>query len=389
MIKKFFLWIHALKNKWGEIPSLQEAREKLLHGMLIAVTAIGLPAVIAGSLEAIEQNHSETSLLYSALYLIILVTTVFIRHIPFIWQSFVLMSELYILAFYTLLIYGFAGAGIHVLLTTSILSTLLHGGRAGVISILISLLIVGASGYLFCSETIALDPKVLNISTSVTAWGTAVFTFFMFALAMVVTSSLMQYFTEHSILNLEKEHQELTRSENRYRLLSETISDIILVYDIEGKITYINQSGAKAAGTELANLVGKSVYSYIPEIKKKENKFQKQSIKKESNSTHCFESQFISNSRSHLPVEVNVSILKDKNHQNEILLVARDISHRKEAEKAMHQFMAKLEMQVKEKTIALQERIDELEEFRDATVERELRMKELQDEIKRLQEKRA
>jgi hypothetical protein len=43
-----------------------------------------------------------------------------------------------------------------------------------------------------------------------------------------------------------------------------------------------------------------------------------------------------------------------------------------------------LEMRVEEKTRELLERVKELERFYDATIDRELRMKELRDEIQRL-----
>ncbi len=44
----------------------------------------------------------------------------------------------------------------------------------------------------------------------------------------------------------------------------------------------------------------------------------------------------------------------------------------------------KLETQVNEKTKELSERIEELESFREATIERELRMEELRKEIELL-----
>jgi len=66
--------------------------------------------------------------------------------------------------------------------------------------------------------------------------------------------------------------------------------------------------------------------------------------------------------------------------------VARDITARKQAEKALAKAYAGLEDKVKvsERTKELQVRINELERFHKATVEREFRMKELRDEIERL-----
>ena len=64
--------------------------------------------------------------------------------------------------------------------------------------------------------------------------------------------------------------------------------------------------------------------------------------------------------------------------------IAHDITKRKQAEEELIAFKNDLEIKVQEKTKELSERIEELERFYNATIDRELRMKELRDEIKRL-----
>lgn len=64
--------------------------------------------------------------------------------------------------------------------------------------------------------------------------------------------------------------------------------------------------------------------------------------------------------------------------------VILDITQRKEAEKELYEIKNNLEKEVEEKTRELKERVKELEHFRDVTVEREMRMHELREEIKRL-----
>jgi len=46
-----------------------------------------------------------------------------------------------------------------------------------------------------------------------------------------------------------------------------------------------------------------------------------------------------------------------------------------------------MELKISEKTKELNERIEELERFHDATIDREIRMKELRDELERLKNK--
>jgi len=66
------------------------------------------------------------------------------------------------------------------------------------------------------------------------------------------------------------------------------------------------------------------------------------------------------------------------------IAVIQDITARKQAEAALEKAYAGLEDQVKERTRELQARLTELERFRNATVEREFRMKEMSDEIEKL-----
>ncbi|MGC9365375.1 MAG: PAS domain S-box protein [Fidelibacterota bacterium] len=68
--------------------------------------------------------------------------------------------------------------------------------------------------------------------------------------------------------------------------------------------------------------------------------------------------------------------------------IISDISDFKEAQDKISQLKDNLETEVAEKTRELQQRVAELERFHDATIERELRMKELRDEIERLKAER-
>lgn len=68
-----------------------------------------------------------------------------------------------------------------------------------------------------------------------------------------------------------------------------------------------------------------------------------------------------------------------------IILYTEVITKRKQVELELETLKNKLEIEVKDKTAELEERIKELERFHDATIEREFRIKELRDEVKRLE----
>jgi len=72
-----------------------------------------------------------------------------------------------------------------------------------------------------------------------------------------------------------------------------------------------------------------------------------------------------------------------------IVVYTEVTTKRKQVEEELRRLKENLEIQVEEKTTQLKERIAELEQFHDATIEREFRMKELREEIKRLKSQEA
>ena len=83
----------------------------------------------------------------------------------------------------------------------------------------------------------------------------------------------------------------------------------------------------------------------------------------------------------------HVSEFDHPEHGRVWVAVHIDITERKRSEEELRKLKDELEIKVAEKTKELQERISELERFHEATVGRELRMKELRDKIEELESK--
>lgn len=69
--------------------------------------------------------------------------------------------------------------------------------------------------------------------------------------------------------------------------------------------------------------------------------------------------------------------------------VARDITKSKQDEEELRKLKDNLQEEVNQKTMELNKRIDELERFQQATIEREFRIKELRNEIEQLRGKNS
>jgi PAS domain S-box-containing protein len=82
-------------------------------------------------------------------------------------------------------------------------------------------------------------------------------------------------------------------------------------------------------------------------------------------------------------VEVHLQLFKYEN-ENLFTAIILDITDRLKAENELKKLKENLEHKVEKKTKQLKERIAELEHFHDVTIKREIRMKELSDELKKL-----
>lgn len=96
-----------------------------------------------------------------------------------------------------------------------------------------------------------------------------------------------------------------------------------------------------------------------------------------------FETQHFRKDGSYYDAEIHLQLVGQA-HDKQFSAVVLDITERKRVEKELREMQTSLELQVKEKTRELQNYIAELEQFREATIERELRMEQLRQEIESL-----
>lgn len=101
-----------------------------------------------------------------------------------------------------------------------------------------------------------------------------------------------------------------------------------------------------------------------------------------------FETQHFRKDGSAYDAELHLQMI-EQNDRVLISAVALDISDRKQAERELWEIKEKLEKEVGNKTRELQEHIKELEEFREATINREFRINELYEKIEKLKTRKT
>jgi predicted RNase H-like nuclease (RuvC/YqgF family) len=99
-----------------------------------------------------------------------------------------------------------------------------------------------------------------------------------------------------------------------------------------------------------------------------------------------FEIEYRRKDNSIFPVEARLFLNKNQQGKDEgMWAIVRDITERKKMENEVKGMNAILEQKVEQKTKELQERVKELERFYKATIDRELRMKEMRTRIEELE----
>jgi len=127
----------------------------------------------------------------------------------------------------------------------------------------------------------------------------------------------------------------LRESEERYRLITETIRDAIFMVDLEGRFVLGNRSGAELTGYSLAELAGLRVFSLLTPEGAQEVAARLSAAQAGQEVSPWLETEFLRKDGTRVWVEAQMaSVLKDGQVVGR-LGVVRDISERKRAEETL------------------------------------------------------
>jgi len=181
--------------------------------------------------------------------------------------------------------------------------------------------------------------------------------------------------------------KELRESELKYRRLYESMRDGFTLLDINKRILECNSFFLTLTGysqedidrmDSIRRIVPEKWYEKVDDIIKNQIMVQGYS--------DVFEIEYRRKDNSVFPVEVRLFLFKNQQGENDgMWAIVRDITERKKMENEASKMNVILEQMVEQKTKELQERVQELERFYKATIDRELRMKEMRTRIEELE----
>jgi PAS domain S-box-containing protein len=209
-----------------------------------------------------------------------------------------------------------------------------------------------------------------------------------------ISTSIISLGGHEMVLGIDRDIAERKRielklqsNEKQLATIYNTVGDIIFLLTAERDGDYrfamVNQMFLKVTGLPLEVIVGKRVSEVVPGpslpmvLSKYKQAILERSVVRWEETTNYPTGQLVG--------DVSVAPIYDENG-NCIQLVGtvHDITKHKHLEEELVKAKSDLTHIIEERTIELKERIVELERFHDATIDRELRMKELRDEVVRL-----
>ena len=208
--------------------------------------------------------------------------------------------------------------------------------------------------------------------------------------------SVLQLFAELALVALDKgklyadvrrelaerkrTEETLRESEERYRLLLESSPDPIVVYNMGGQATYVNPAFEQTFGFTIESVFGKTI-DFVPEESWPETRDAIDNMLK-GQKIQLFETKRLTKDGRVLDVQISSTLYRDQAGKPVgNIVILRDISAQKKAEKVLKQYHDQLEELVAERTaelaktnVQLEQEIEERKKAEEALRKREIEL---------------
>ena len=137
----------------------------------------------------------------------------------------------------------------------------------------------------------------------------------------------------HDITELKLAQSNLQASEDRYRAVVETASDVILCHDLNGNILFVNTAGYKLLGWSPDQLEKLSMENLVADRSAQEMKERIIQREKGFSGTFIFEIHLLHRDGHEVPMEISTTMIAGKVNESPLVIaILRDVSERKALE---------------------------------------------------------
>ncbi|MFX0204370.1 MAG: ATP-binding protein [Candidatus Hodarchaeota archaeon] len=155
---------------------IQEIRDCQLTWGIRAFAVLGFLALIASLSRAFYVGWQNIMYLHIGLYLLIIGTAILNQKLSFLLRAWILIGTVFVLGVAGLASWGLAGFGMFALFALCIISTMLFGARAGILSAIISIFVVCIIGIAVNQGFLTFKFNPVIYLHSLGAWATGVIT---------------------------------------------------------------------------------------------------------------------------------------------------------------------------------------------------------------------
>jgi len=230
-------------------------------------------------------------------------------------------------------------------------------------------------------------------------WATLAFKFFIAVMGIVLLWVGISFKTRNIRRQniklgkmVESRTEELMISEENYRVMIEYSNDIIWTLDKEGKFQYSNKVAEEQTGYTLSDWLGEP---FMPMIVEGDLEFAiKMFTEVISGEARHYDLRIYNKNKDVMILSVNTAPFMKNNKIEGTVSFARDVTRERKIENELETYRKDLEKKVMDRTSELESKNLELEEknedlgrFFNATIDRELRMKELYERVQELEKK--
>jgi PAS domain S-box-containing protein len=172
------------------------------------------------------------------------------------------------------------------------------------------------------------------------------------------------------ITKLKNTEKELRNSEQKLRLMFETLPEGFIAIDGKGVVTEVNEALVRIYGYNHKNeLIGLKFSDLLYKTSIKKAALIKQKLVNEG-STGVIELTKLKKDGSTFPAEISGSTLRDSSGKTiGYIAIIKDITERKQAEKKLRHYQNHLEKMVKERTVALEQSHEQLKKQMNQKIE--------------------
>ncbi|MGD9974275.1 MAG: PAS domain S-box protein, partial [Desulfatirhabdiaceae bacterium] len=145
----------------------------------------------------------------------------------------------------------------------------------------------------------------------------------------------------------------LRQSEEKYRQLIDTAQDMILIMDLTGRPVLMNAAALHASGYSLEEAMSRNVADILAPDDQPLLAEALAIRKTGERGRNRYEIDILTRTGSRIPVEINSALLMDNGQPSGVLVIARDITQRRQAEQEKHRMEDRLQLAQKLESIGL------------------------------------